>query len=340
MTSLSTHEIRSAEALAALEPEWWDLWWRCSVATPFQSPSWLLSWWNAFAGGQLSAVAVRANGRLVGLAPFYVDFGPLGQRLLPLGMSVSDYLDILADDDYADTVPGVLVRSIAELSMPWDSWELTELGVTAIGLGVRPPEGCTEESDAVSVCPVLALPRRLADLHTVIPPRKRRDLRAARHRAERRGTVDIVASTTANADVALARLIDLHRARWQSRGGNGVLADPRVQRFHADAVPGLMRAGIARFYTLEIAGRVAGVYYGFTHLGRAYGYLTGFDPAFEYDSPGTILIGHAIEEAVHEEAREFHFLRGSEKYKYQWGARDRWNRRRVFRRALTRARAS
>jgi len=41
----------------------------------------------------------------------------------------------------------------------------------------------------------------------------------------------------------------------------------------------------------------------------------------------------AIEAAIAEGAREFHFLRGREAYKYEWGAVDRWNRRRSFRRA-------
>jgi hypothetical protein len=41
---------------------------------------------------------------------------------------------------------------------------------------------------------------------------------------------------------------------------------------------------------------------------------------------------HAIEQALREGAREFHFLRGQEAYKYGWGAVDRWNQRRSFRR--------
>jgi CelD/BcsL family acetyltransferase involved in cellulose biosynthesis len=68
------------------------------------------------------------------------------------------------------------------------------------------------------------------------------------------------------------------------------------------------------------------------HRDRAYGYLTGFDPTYEFESPGTIVVGYAIETAVREAAREFHFLRGREAYKYHWGAVDRWNRQRVFRR--------
>ena len=77
-------------------------------------------------------------------------------------------------------------------------------------------------------------------------------------------------------------------------------------------------------------GALAGVYYGMQHAGRAYAYLGGFDPAFEEASPGAILIGHAIAEAIGEGAGEFHFLRGREAYKYSWGAADRWNQRRLW----------
>ena len=55
---------------------------------------------------------------------------------------------------------------------------------------------------------------------------------------------------------------------------------------------------------------------------RAYYYIGGFDPSRARLSPGTIMIGHAIEEAIGAGARTFDFLRGREAYKYAWGAVD------------------
>ena len=71
-----------------------------------------------------------------------------------------------------------------------------------------------------------------------------------------------------------------------------------------------------------VAGRTAGVYYGLLHRRRAYAYLGGFDPDFAHESPGVVLIGHAIAEAADEGAEQFDFLRGREDYKYRWGAED------------------
>jgi CelD/BcsL family acetyltransferase involved in cellulose biosynthesis len=98
-------------------------------------------------------------------------------------------------------------------------------------------------------------------------------------------------------------------------------------------LPGLIRSGLARLYRLRIGGRVVGAFQGLSARGRTYAYLGGFDPDYAHESPGAILIGHAIGAAIREGGHEFHFLRGREPYKYDWGAADRWNRRRSFRRA-------
>ena len=56
---------------------------------------------------------------------------------------------------------------------------------------------------------------------------------------------------------------------------------------------------------------------------RTYLYISGFDPEYAPLSPGTLMFGHSIAHAMGEGAREFDFLRGRERYKYFWGARDR-----------------
>jgi CelD/BcsL family acetyltransferase involved in cellulose biosynthesis len=111
-----------------------------------------------------------------------------------------------------------------------------------------------------------------------------------------------------------------------------VFADPRVGTFHMQALPQLMQAGVARMFGLCIDGHWAAVYYGCQHRRRAFEYLMGFDPAFAFESPGTLIVAHALQEALREGAQEFHFLRGEESYKYRWGAEPRVNQRRIFRR--------
>lgn len=332
MTSLLVAEVvRDEAALRALEPDWWRLWRRASAATPFQSPAWLIAWWRVFRPGALLTIAVRRDGELVGLAPCYVEDGAHGRRLLPIGISLSDHLDMLIDSD-CEGVAAMLVEAAARDS-GWDLWELEELPPSAAALVMPVPADCEDAVAQASACPVLALPEGTVRLADALPPKKRRDLNLARNRAARRGEVSIEAADPVSAPAFLIELFRLHALRWESRGEPGVLADDAVSRFHREALPGLAAAGMLRLRLLRIDGQAVAAYYGLSHRGREYAYLTGLDPAYDFESPGTILLAHAFEEAVAEGAREIHFLRGREAYKYGWGAVDRWNQRRSFRRA-------
>ena len=330
MSGLSTEIVRDAEALAALAPAWWDLWRRAPAATPFQSPAWLIPWWRCFGSGELFTIAAFRGGRLVGLAPFYIEDGAHGRRVLPVGISLSDYLDVLLDPDDAEAGEELIEAALHERTS-WDAWCLEELRPAAAAFGLPVPPDCGEAIVDQSACPVLPLDggRSLID---VLPKTKRRKVNMARNRAARRGSVIVEQAEAAAVGPALDHLFRLHGSRWHSRGGAGVLTDDPVRAFQREAAPALQAAGLLRLYVLRIGADVAAVYYGLAHNGEAYAYLTGFDPPFEFESPGTIVVAHAIEQALGEGAHAFHFLRGQEPYKYEWGAADRWNRRREFRR--------
>jgi CelD/BcsL family acetyltransferase involved in cellulose biosynthesis len=331
MSMTATQIIRDPAQLEAIATEWWALWRRCPASTPFQCPGWLLAWWRAFSPGELFTVTCTANGRLRGIAPLYLESGPQGRRLLPLGISVSDYGDVLIEAGSANSVGAALVAAIAAEG-GWDHLQLCDLAQDAAALSLPAAQACEIREYRASPCPVLWLPDRGEQTEQMFPARKRRQLRMAWHRAERRGPVAVVQADAGSAAAVFDELVRLHAARWHSRAEPGVLADPCVQNFHRQAIGALAAEGLLRLYALRIAGRVAAVYYGFQHRQRAFAYLGGFEPDFAFESPGTILLGHAIAASVREGAKEFHFLRGSERYKYEWGAEDRWTLSREFRR--------
>ena len=275
------------------------------------------------------SIAVWQHQRLVALAPLYLEENPGGARLLPLGISLSDYLDLLLDPDASAPAAAALAERLAAERTAWRRCDLEELEPGAAAFALPCPRDCREQRAAQAPCPVLALPEDRA-LAAAVPAPKRRKLRMAARRAARRGSVEIARIARGGAEDALELLFRLHGRRWSGRGEAGVLRDPRVRSFHHEAVPALFAADLIRLYALRIAGRTVGLYYGLLHRGRAFAYLGGFDPDFAFESPGTILLGHAIEAALAENAREFHFLRGGEAYKFEWGAVDRWNSRRSF----------
>jgi len=323
---LTTEILRSQEELAAIAAEWATLWACVPEATPFQSPLWLLPWWRHFSPGKLQTVAVRRDRQLVGLAPLYLEENGCRGRLLPLGISLSDYLDFLLEPAWRAQAFAAIFERITR-ACPGAAWSLEELPVTAHALMADCASGLASHVEPQSACPVLTLHN---DLKSTIPGRKYRKVRMAWNRARRRGAVEIAAIDPDQTSGFLETLFELHGRRWQSRGETGVLASEQVRRFHRDVAPALLQAGIAQLWQLRIGGRTAGAYYGFLHGDRTYAYLGGFDPAFDHESPGTILIAHAIEAAIRAGAREFDFLRGREAYKYDWGATDRLTYRRII----------
>lgn len=319
--ALAVERIGNLPSLRKIVPQWWGLWHRVPSATPFQSPAWLISWYECFTPGPLRCFAVYDLDRLVALGLFYLDTEAAGNRLLPLGKSISDYLDVLVEPAY-ESAAGTLLLTRMLLGEQAGALCCEELSPCAAALrmwgGYQGHLTLTHHS----ACPVLEIGRS----RPAIPKRKLRKLRMARHRVERHQGV-IVEPQRDSLREFLEGLFRLHTARWRSREQLGVLADDRVQLFHERVLPGLCDAGVLRLFGLRISGQLIGVYYGFQRRDRAYAYLTGFDPEFAYCSPGTVLVWHAIERAMAEGASEFHFLRGREGYKYEWGAVDRWNLR-------------
>lgn len=328
---LQVDVVRSPRDLRELEPQWHDLWRGCSWATPFQSPHWLLPWWECFGGADLFTVTLRGRGRLAGIAPMliYEDAGE--RRMVMLGVGISDYLDVVSDDDLAREFALAVWDAALQSAGEWDVLDLQQLR-THSSLLTRPlPAELSDHVEPQDVCPAIALPVGARTIDDVVTTAFAKDIRYYRRRAERYGRVEFVRADSRNAALdGLDWLIALHSTRWRSQGEQGVLADPAVCAFHRHVVPRMFDAGMLRLYLMKIDERVVACIYNLAHRGRFYCYLSGFDPDFERTAPGKLMIAHAIEQACAEGAAVFDLLRGQEKYKYAWRPRDYVNYRRMI----------
>lgn len=325
MTAIAIDLVTTDAALADLRPAWEALWRHAPDTTPFQSPDWLLPWWNLFGTGHPRVATLHRDGSLVGILPLYLfEDGP-DRKLLPIGAGITDYQDmLLAPDAPSDTGAALLAAVLAGARQ--DGVDLCDLIDVPPGAGLREvcaPGTWRAEWRAADPCPVLALPGRLADLRSAIPSRMLRKWRMNQHRAARLGGWTSEVATSETLPALLDSFFELHEARWY---GRGVLSHPAIRAFHREAAPLLLRSGSLRLQVLRFGPRVVAAYY--TLLAgsrRILFYLSGYDPAWGHASPGTILLGAMIEAAVEEGRAELHFLRGSEGYKYAWGGVDRMN---------------
>src|SRR5438874_266186 len=100
--ALTLEEVTTTSGLERLRPEWSALWARTEWATPFQSPEWLLPWWRRIGEGDLWTLALRHDGRLVGIAPLFIYTKPGSpvRELYLVGTGTTDYLDALLDREF------------------------------------------------------------------------------------------------------------------------------------------------------------------------------------------------------------------------------------------------
>ena len=119
----------------------------------------------------------------------------------------------------------------------------------------------------------------------------------------------------------LVALFELH-ARGRPDGGFGI----EQLDFHRRLA---LRAERDRGPAAVVARRghaIVGVLYGFWWLDTFAAYQSGWDRDYARHALGNVLILHALEFAAASGARWFDFLRGTESYKYRFGASDRWDR--------------
>lgn len=309
--------------------EHWALWRADPRATPFQSPAWIEPWCAHLGDGErLDIVARDGTGRLVAALPGFLWVDGDTRRLVPLGAGTSDYCDALFAPDVPDA-PARLWAACAAEAHRWDELWLPDLRDGSPLLGPL-PSGWHDELVPHEVCPVLTMAAD-GQVLAALTKSQRRKIVHDRHRAEALGGVEAHLAAPDEISEALDALFALHGARWAAAGEAGVLADARVQAFHRSAAPALAEAGLLRLAVVKREGRIVAVLLGLSDGRRGYSYINGveFAPGQSY---GTLAFACLIESVAAEGAREFHFLRGEEPYKYGWGAQPTRTHRRAVRR--------
>lgn len=316
---LRVQVLNNAVELAALEPLWWELFLRTPEATPFQSPAWLLSWIETFVTARhLRAIVVSEGRSLVGLLALIVmDEG--GERVARMaGTGISDYSDALVDPRHRAAVSRALSDAVHGVCEEVDRIDLTDVPGTSLVPALLASGGAS--SSPCSVCPKLALDGTYEERLSELPAWFRRNLRQGEARLGRAAATFHVADGR-TAGPLLEAFFHVHGLRWRARGQPGVLEDPSIRAFHRRAAPRLIGRGLLQLTVGWVDGEPVTAAYVLTHT-DAHLYLTGFDPAFERMSAGSVAIGQAVARAYTDRRRSFDFLRGAEPYKYVWGARD------------------
>ena len=332
---MQVEALKTLGALRRLEPEWREL----RLPSPMQSPAWLVSWWEAYGEDdpalELSVLAVRdANGRLVGLAPWYTQRQPLvGKtiRFLGDGRAATDHHTILTGS--SEDEPGV-VSSIARWlidtaggawrrlrfeSLDADDSAMNHLERLLVEAGLD-----TQRVDTVGSFPV-ELPAADGDpweayLASLSKNRRKKLRRWSREWLDSGRATYRVVSTEAERAELWPTLVRLHGERREGMGEEGVFDDRRFDRFHWLASERLLADGRLHFALLEVDGSPAAIEYAVQDDACVYAYQGGISAvALDQDAGHLSLMG-LFKHALATGRTRFDLLRGDEPYKESWGA--------------------
>jgi CelD/BcsL family acetyltransferase involved in cellulose biosynthesis len=326
--------VTSAAELESRSGEWAALWTRARFPTVFQRPEWLLPWWRQLGGGSLLVFCLRHEGRLVGLAPFYVSTSADGSPkvLLMMGTGATDYLDALADSEFEDAVASEIGLLLNGCSAEWDVCDFQQLRAGSVMLSRFRLDDCRDELTVQDVCPSLPLPSEIGRLRESVPGNMLQQLANYRRRLAQIGDYRFETADEASFEEIFSALTGMRETRLAGRPQRDTLGRGTVRDFTEAACRGLLSSGRLRLYALRFGRRIVSALCTLKDDLRTYCFLSASEPAAAQLNPGTLILGHAIEQAIEQGSSEFDFLRGREAYKYLWGAKGRLNyRRRLLR---------
>ncbi|MGZ3099208.1 GNAT family N-acetyltransferase [Streptomyces sp. H72] len=310
--------VTDERGFTELAADWGRLYRRCAAATPFQSHAWLHSWWRSYGTpGRLRLLLAREGRELVAAAPLMRAGGPV-PALVPLGGAISDYGDVLLDDERGQGAVAALtgalgaaartalidlreVRPGAAAERVYDHWR---------GPRRRVPDSPCLELPAVPMDDLVArLPSAKAQ-QRVRAKLRRLDALGVRSRTVPAGEVD----------AALHRLLELHLLQWQGRKVTGEHLRTRFREHLVRAVGPMVRAGDAVVTEFRMDGEVVAVDVTLLSRRLAGGYLYGAHPRLrERKADVAVMLLAACAEHARAPGRStLSLLRGDEPYKHHW----------------------
>lgn len=301
--------IRDIERLRAIQGPWAELVESNSASTPFQLPSWLVTWWDHFGSGSLHVLAFWDGTRLASLVPCFRHEWEDRRQLTLIGSGISDYLDPpLSPDALAG------LQNHLDEDPDWDVCVWQDLSSDTLLQKLR---GATVIPDMPASETLLT-----GDFEHFWEGRSkdlRRNLRRYSQRARDMGTVDFEATDEARPELVNA-LIRLHTARWKEQGEPGMIAANRSEEFLRAAATQMAREDFFRFFAVRFREEVVAVVMAFRYKNKIYAYMSAFDPDYESLGFGRTLLYEGFRHAYAEGYDAWNFLRGDEPYKASWGA--------------------
>lgn len=306
-----------------------------SGGLPFMAPGVLIPWFETVAprGAELAIIATFSDEYLVGLAPCFIGMSRRGIRYCrPLGEGTFGQWQPLADAHVLEDVAVSMTTKLAglrphpaaiRLGGVADGTRWIEL-ITKAWPGHR---GLHQTLERTATRPAIHLGvTSFDDWFSDKSSNFRADMRRKKRKLSEEGGQIVLASSEAEAQLALHDFAVLHHSRWDSRGGSGVV-DGAVEQMLRRICTQLDIPDRLRIWQMQLGDKTIGSAI-FMEAGSEIGFwLIGHDDGYSHLSPGILLILAEIEYSFERGNMTLSLGTGDQDYKrrfsdasdtYQW----------------------
>lgn len=289
---------------------------------PYCAPAWLLAWWRYHETDErsLRIVATFDRDELVGVGPFFVDRTERGAiRWRLLGSQTSSRIEPVArpgsETDVATAMAGAIARDDLRPDLvTFEGTVSTSLWPDYLRARWPARPKPLRQVEMSMPAPTLTFgDRTYHEWFATRSPNFREIKRRGRRLAEQGGFLRL-ARNKEEARAGVAAFARLHHARWEARGGSGVL-DDRVEAMVADAAAEMVQDLRLRLWTIEVDGHVIAAELFLAAGGEVSNWLGGFDDKWSKFKPSLLLVLMAVEQAWELGDVRFDLGSGAQEYK-------------------------
>lgn len=312
---LAEHEKELAVLLAAQQEP-----------TPFQTPPWLASWWEAYGQGcEAHILVIRRRGEIAGLMPLMVKRGKIFTVIEWLGSGRSDHCPLLLSPDSTDECLEQAISFLRRSAIGWSLLSLRTLQEAQCGrlTGRLPPECYRVDRDDVS--PRTAIRGSWEEYLGQKSKKHRGNIKRLLKQARETPRLDVSCAREFS-PALLDEIIEVERHSWKAREGS-LRLEGRGRVFYESFLAKFSGQGQLELWLCRYDGLLLAYIITFRYQDIIFYYNGAYRSdyaSFHADiSPGSLLIACAVKDAHERGLKAFDFLRGDEPYKKLWINEDR-----------------
>lgn len=299
---------------------------------PFLRSEYQQTWWTHRGGGewpQAELLVLGARdpaGQLAGVAPLFWTPQPESPPALMFigSAAVSDYLDLLVSPPQVEAFCTALLERLTQPDLPgWGSLDLCNLPAASPTRGALQRAAAARgwrltEQTLPDPTPVIPLPETWEAYLEMMDKKERHELKRKLRRVS--GAEAPVTWRMVTGGEHLAAEAETFMRLMACDPAKARFLTPAMRAQFTELIGAAGQNGWLQLAFLEVDHAPAAAYLNFDFNNRVWVYNSGLEPRFNSLSAGWVLLGYLIQWAIENKRAAFDFMRGSEDYKYRFGA--------------------